>query len=134
MALVDVACGKLGGRFQRVLGVSDAVVLLEARLEPEKDLYRLRDGGLDDVDLLEAPRERVILLEDAAVLVIGSGADAAALAVGEHGLDEVRCIHHAARRGSRTDDRMDLIDEQDRARLLPQLPDDALPSRLKIPA
>jgi hypothetical protein len=58
---------------QRVL---DAVVLLEAALQALEDLDRLLDRGLDHVDLLEAPRQRRVLLEDAAVLGEGGGADA----------------------------------------------------------
>ncbi len=52
----------------------------------------------------------------------------------QHRLDEVRRVHHAARRGARTDDGVDLIDEQDRARLLLQLGDHALQALLEIAA
>ncbi len=78
---------------------------------------------LDDVDLLEAPRERAILLEHAAVFLERRRTDAAQFAGGEHGLDQVRRVHRAARGGTRTDDRMDLVDEQDRVRLLLELRD-----------
>ena len=70
---------------------------------------------LDHVDLLEAARQRVVLLEDAAVFLVGRRADAAQLAVREHRLDQVRRVHDAARGGARADDRVDLVDEQDRA-------------------
>ena len=90
--------------------------------------------GLDDVDLLEAARERVVLLEDAAVFLVGGRADAAQLAVREHRLDEVRGVHDAARRGAGADHGVDLVDEQDRARLLLQLGDDALEPLLEIAA
>jgi hypothetical protein len=76
VAVVDVAGGELGAVRQRVGGVLDAVVLLEARLQALQDLHGLLDRGLVDVDLLEAPRQRVVLLEDAAVLVVGGRADA----------------------------------------------------------
>ena len=56
--------------------VLDAVVLLEARLQALQDLDGLLDRRLDDVDLLEAPRQRRVLLEDAAVLGEGGRADA----------------------------------------------------------
>ena len=90
--------------------------------------------GLDHVDLLEATRERVILLEDAAVFLVGGRADAAQLAVGEHGLDEVGGIHDAARSRAGADDGVDLVDEEDGARLLLQLGDDALQPLLEIAA
>jgi len=57
----------------------------------------------------------VVLLEDAAVLVVGRGADAADLAVGQHRLDEVGGVHHAAGGGAGANDGVDLIDEQNRA-------------------
>jgi hypothetical protein len=63
----------------------------------------------------------VVLLEDAAKFLIGGRADAAQLAVGEHRLDQVRGIHDAARGRAGADDRVDLVDEQDRARLLLEL-------------
>src|SRR5262249_39108062 len=91
-------------------------------------------GGLDDIDLLEAARERVVLLEDAPVFLVGRGADAADLTVGEYGLDEVRGVHDAARGRARSDDRVNLVDEEDRAGLLLQLGDDALQTLLEITA
>src|SRR6185312_11349661 len=129
-----VTSGKLRGGFQRVDRVSDAMVLLETRLESHEDLDGLRHGGLDDIDLLEAPGERVILLEDAAIFLVGGRADATDLTVGEHRLDEIRGIHDAT--GGRTgpDHRMDLVDEQDGARLFLQLRDDALQALFEIAA
>ena len=56
---------ELDCRAQRLVRVRDAVMLLEAALEAAQDLDGLVDGRLGDVDLLEAPRERVVLLEDA---------------------------------------------------------------------
>ena len=45
------------------------MVILEARLQPAQDLNRLLDSRLDHVDFLEPTRQRVILLENAAVLI-----------------------------------------------------------------
>src|SRR5690606_26219882 len=105
---------------------------LEAALEPTQDLDGLGDRRLAHVDLLEAPRERVILLEDAAVLVIGGGADAAQLAAPEQRLDEIRRVHDAARGRSGADDGVDLVDEQDGPRLLLEPRDDTLQTFLEI--
>src|SRR3954468_14400234 len=105
-------------------------MLLEAALETAQDFHCLVHRRLRDVDLLEAPSERMVLLEDAAILVISSRADTAQLAVREHGLDQVRRIHHAARRGAGADYRMDLVDEQDSAGLLLQTRDHALQALL----
>src|SRR5678815_4934451 len=74
--VVDVLGRELGRRLQRRRRVLDAVVLLEARLQALQDLDRLLDRRLDHVDLLEAPRQRRVLLEDAAVLGEGGRADA----------------------------------------------------------
>src|SRR4029077_6370516 len=114
--------------------ISDAVVLLEARLEPEEDVDGFRHRGLDDVDLLETPGERVVLLEDVTVFLIGGRADAADLAVGEHRLDEIGGVHDPARGGAGPDHGVDLIDEQDRARKLLELADHALEALLEIAA
>ncbi len=101
---------------------------------PAQDLDRLRHRGLDDVDLLEAARQRVVFLEDAAVFLVRGRADAAQLAVRERGLDQVRGVHDAARGRARADHRVDLVDEQDRARLLLDLGQHALQALLEIAA
>jgi len=134
MPFVDVPRGELGGRPQGLIGVGDAVVLLEARLEPEKDVDGLGDRGLHHVDLLETTREGVILLEDVTVLLVGGRADAADLAVGEHRLDQIGGVHDAARGGAGADHRVYLVDEQDRTGKLLELADDALQALLEIAA
>ena len=117
-----------------VVGVRHAVVLLEARLEAHEDVDGLGHRRLDHVDLLEAARQRVILLEDAAVFLVGGRADAAQLAVGEHRLDEVGRVHDAARGRTRADHGVDLVDEQDGAGLLLELGDHALEALLEVAA
>ena len=134
LAIVDVARRELGRGDQRVVRVLDAVVLLEARAQALAGSRSSRHRRLDDVDLLEAPRERVVLLEDAAVLAVGRGTDAAQLAVGERRLDQVRRVHHAARSSTGADHRVDLVDEQDRAGVLLQLGEHALQALLEIAA
>ncbi len=109
-------------------------MLLVAGLQAAQDIDRVLHRGLGDVDLLEAPRERVVLLEDAAIFVVGRRADAAQLAVGERGLDQVGGVHHAARGRAGADHGMDLIDEQNRARLLLHLREHRLQALLEIAA
>ncbi len=132
--VVDVAGGKLRRRLERVVGVLDAVVLLEPGAQAAQDLDRLGHRGLDHVDLLEAARERVVLLEDAAVFLVGGRADAAQLAIGQRGLDQVGGIHHPAGRRAGADHGVDLVDEQDRAGLLLDLGQHALQPLLEIAA
>src|SRR6185295_16960195 len=79
VTIVDVARRQLRRRGQRLVLVADTVVLLEARAQPTQDLDRFGNRRLDDIDLLEAARERMVLLEDAAVLLVGRRADAAQL-------------------------------------------------------
>jgi hypothetical protein len=97
LAVVDVARRQLHRGADRVAGVLDAVMLLEVGLEALEDLHRVLDRGLVHVDLLEAARERAVLLEVLAELLVGGGAHAAELAALEGGLEEVGRVHGAAR-------------------------------------
>ncbi len=110
------------------------MVLLESGLEAVQNLDGLFHRRLGHVDLLESARQRTVLLEDAAVFLIGCRADAAQVARGEHRLDEIRRIHDAARGRAGADDGVDLVDEQDRARFLVQLPEHALEAFLEVAA
>src|SRR3546814_20152219 len=77
-----------------------------------QDLHRLAHGRLDDVDLLEAPRQRVVLLEDPTVLLERGRADAAQVARRQRRLDHVAGVHRAARRRAGADDGVELVEEQ----------------------
>jgi NAD(P)H-hydrate repair Nnr-like enzyme with NAD(P)H-hydrate dehydratase domain len=63
VAVAQVLVGQRGGQLERVGGVGDAVVGLVGGLEAAEDLDRLGDGGLEDLDLLEAAGERLVALE-----------------------------------------------------------------------
>src|SRR5262245_45660934 len=121
MAVVDESSGKLRRRGERRRRILDAVMLFESRLEALEDLDGLGDRRLGNVDLLEAPGERVVLFEDLAELVVRRRADALQRAGGKRGLQQVRRVERAARRRAGADDRMDLVDEQDRLRALGEL-------------
>ena len=111
-AVGDVAVGQVGRRDQRLVGDGDPVVLLVALAETLEDLDRVGDGGLVDDDLLEATLECGVLLEVLAVLVERGGADGLELAAGEHRLEDRRGVDRALGRTG-TDERVDLVDEQD---------------------
>jgi hypothetical protein len=134
LPVVDVPRRQLSCRDQRIIRILDAVVLLEASPQTLEDVHRLLHRRLGNVDLLEAPRECVVLLEDAAVFGVGGRADAAQLAIGERRLDQVRGVHDAARGSAGADHRVDLVDEQDRAGVLLQLAEYALQALLEIAA
>ena len=119
---------------QRRRRVLDAVVLLEARLQALQDLDRLGDRRLGHVDLLEAPRQRVVLLEDLPVLVVRGRADALQRAGGQRGLQQVRRVERAARRRAGADDRVDLVDEEDRLGAFGELLQHGLQPLLEIAA
>ncbi len=113
VAVIDVLGRQLGRSLQGGSGVLHAVVLLEARLQALEDVHGLGHGGLDHIDLLETPRQRRILFEDAAVLGEGGRADALELAAGQRRLEQVGRVQRAARGGARADQRVDFVDEQD---------------------
>ncbi len=121
MPVIDMARRELGRRDQCRIGVLDGMMLLEARLQPLQDLDGFGNRGLHDVDLLEAPRQGMVLFKYPAIFLVGGRPDAAQLAIGEHRLDQVGCVHHTARGGARADHRVDFIYEQDRAGNLLQL-------------
>src|SRR3546814_9496050 len=99
----DVLDRQVDGGLQRVVGVEHVVVLLVARAQAAQDLHRLAHGRLDDVDLLEAPRQRVVLFEDPTVLLERGRADAAQVARRQRRLDHVAGVHGAARRRAGAD-------------------------------
>ena len=109
-------------------------MLLEARLQAAQDLDRLGDRRLRHVDLLEAPRQRVVLLEDLAVFAIRGRADAFQRAGGQRWLEQVGRVERAARRRAGADDRVDLVDEQDRLRIVAELLQHRLEALLEVAA
>src|SRR5690606_7685349 len=83
-----------------------------ALLQATQDRDRVLDRGLADEDRLEATLEGSVLLDPLLVLVQRRRADAAELAAREGGLQQVRRIHRAFG-GARSDDGVDLVDEED---------------------
>ena len=94
------------------------VVLFVARLQAFEYLHGLVDRWLADFDLLETASKRAVTLERGFVFFIRRRTDAAQFAVRERGLEQVRRIHRAAGGRARADDRVYLVYEQDRVRLL----------------
>jgi hypothetical protein len=78
-------------------------------------------------------RASAVLLEHAAEFLERRRADARN-SVGEHGLDQVRRVHGATTGRAGADDGVDLVDEQDRMRLLLELRDHRLQAFFKITA
>ena len=131
---MDVARGQFDRRLHRLVGVFELVIGLEIRLQALHDLDRIRDRRLVDVDLLEAPDQRPVLLEILPVFLVGGRADAADRAAGQRRLEQVRGIHRAAGGGAGADHGVDLVDEHDRARIGLDLLDHLLEPLLEIAA
>ena len=91
---------------------------LVVRLQAHQDVDGLGLGGFQHLDLLEAARERAIAIE--ALLHIGERrrADAAQRPRCQRRLQQVAGVHRAARRRPGADQRVDLVDEENRAGLL----------------
>ena len=112
MSVGDVAVSQVGGRHDRLIGDRDPVVGLVAITQPLEDLNGVRDRRLLDDDLLEATLEGGVLFEVLAELVEGGGANGLQFATGEHRLQNRRRVDRALG-GTRSDEGVDLIDEED---------------------
>ena len=88
------------------------MVGLVALFQAAQDRDRVRHRGLSHEDRLEAPLERCVLLDVLAVLVERGRPDRAQLSAREHRLEEVGGVDGALRRPG-TDDRVQLVDEED---------------------
>ena len=107
---------------------------LVALLEAAQDRDRVLDRRLLDVDRLEAPLERRVLLDVLLVLVERRRADGAQLAAGQRGLEHVGGVHRAFG-GAGADERVQLVDEEDdRALRLLDLLQDGLEAVLELAA
>src|SRR5690606_20551632 len=94
--IIDVTRCKLRGRGECSGGIPNAVMRLEMRLEPTQDLDGLFDGGFDDIDLLETPRQSVIFFEDAAVFVVRGGPHALELSRRQRRLEQIGSVQRTA--------------------------------------
>ena len=76
----------------------------------------------------------MVFLENAAEFRVSGRADATNLAIGEYRLDEIGCVHHAARRCSGPDDGMYFINEENRAGIFADFCDYCLQAFFEIAA
>ena len=134
LAVVDIARGELHRGLDRLIGVFQPMIVLEIRLQALEDRDRVLDRRLVDVDLLEAPHQRAVLLEMLAVFLVGGRAHAADRARGQRRLEQVGGVHRAARGGARADHGVDFVDEQDGVRVRLQLLQHLLQPLLEVAA
>ena len=132
-AIGDVPVRLVHRRLDRFARVLDVVEALVAILDAEQDLDRLALARRIDLDRLEAPLERSILLDVLAVLGRRRRADAANLAAGQRRLQDVRRVEGAFGRAG-ADQRVQLVDEDDDVRIVGQLLHDRLEALFELTA
>ena len=135
-AIGDVAIREAGRGHDGAIGNRHPVVELVALLQPPQDQGALLQARLLDQDLLEAPVERRVLLNGAAVLLRGRRADATQVTPGQRRLEDAAGVAVGA---LGPHDVVELIDEEDHpARLgalgLAHLLEDAAQALFKLPA
>ena len=111
-AVGDVPVGQRRGGHEGGVGDADPVVRLVAVAQALQDLHGVGEGRFADLDGLEAALESGVLLQVLAVLVQRGGADGLQLAPGQHRLEDAGGVDRA-HGGTRTDEGVDLVDEQD---------------------
>ena len=110
-AVGDIAVGQIGGQHECGIGEAHLMVGLVTILEAMEDLNRLGHGRLLDLNRLETALESRVLFEVLAILLDGGGPDGLQLAAGQHRLEDAGGIDGAFR-GTRPDEGVDLVDEQ----------------------
>ena len=108
----DVPRGELGGGDKGRVADLDLVMDLVSLFQAPEDGHGILDRGFADEDGLKSAFEGGVLLDILAKLVERGRADAAELAPGERGFEQVRGVHRAFGLAG-TDDKMQLVDEQD---------------------
>ncbi len=134
MTIIDVAGRKLCCSAERLIAVFDVVVLLESTLQPTQDANGVFNRWLGHIDLLEAPRQCTVLLEDAAKFLEGSRANASDLARRQQRLEKIGRVHYPARGRACTDNGVNFVYEQDSLRTLAKLVQQRLEALLEIPS
>ncbi len=133
VAVGDVADREVHGGLDGGVRDRDLVVLLVALPDPHQDVHRLLERRLLDHDRLEAPLQGRVALDVLAVLVQRGGADALQLAAGQRRLEDVGGVDRALGRAG-ADERVQLVDEEDRVVGAAQLLDDLLEALLELAA
>ena len=109
------------------------MVRLVAVAQALEDLDRVGQRRLADLDRLEAALERGVLLQVLAVLVERRRADRLQLAAGQHRLEDAGGVDRALG-GTRTDEGVQLVDEQDDVAAGADLLEDLLQALLEVTA
>ena len=129
----DVPVGQLRRSLEGLVGDVDLVVRLVAVAQALEDLHALLERRLVDGDLLEATLQRRVPLEVLAVLVQRRRAHRLQLATREGRLEDRGGVDRALR-GTRADEVVELVDEQDDVAALGDLLHHLLQALLELAA
>ncbi len=132
-AVVDVPIGKGCRCDESSVGDGHAVVRLVAVAQTLEDLDGVLHRRLADLHRLEATLECCVLLDVLAVLVERGGTDGLQLAAGQLRLEDARRVD-CALCGTGTDERVQLVDEQDDVAAGVDLLEDLLEAFLEVAA
>ena len=132
-AVGDVAVGQLRRGLEGLVGDVDLVVRLVAVAQALEDLHALLERRLVDRDLLEAALQGRVALEVLAVLVQRRRADGLQLTAGQRRLEDRGRVDRALR-GTRADEVVELVDEQDDVAALGDLLHHLLQALLELAA
>jgi hypothetical protein len=127
----DVAVGEVRRGHEGLVGDRDRVVALVAVAQALQDVDRVGQRRFLDLDRLEPALERGVLFQVLAVLVEGRRADRLQLASREHRLEDRRRVDRALG-GTRPDEGVQLVDEQDDVAAGPDLLEDLLEALLEV--
>ena len=132
--VVDVARCQLGRRTQGFITVFDPVMLLETPFKAAQNTDGVFNRRFGHVDFLEAPRQSTVFFKDPAKFLERGRTNATDLTRGQQGLEQVGSVHDATGRRARTNNGVDLVDEQNGLRTLFQLTEQRLEALLEIAA
>ena len=132
-AVGDVPLGEVHRRRHDLGGDLHAVVGLVILLDAVQHIDGVGDAGLAHLHGLEAALQRLVLLDELAVLGEGGGADDLNFPAGQRGLQDVARVHRPLA-VARAGDAVDLVDEQNDIAQPFDLVDEALDPLLELAA
>ena len=130
-AVRDVAVREFHDQLEHLVRIRHLMMVLVAVLDVLQDLQRLLRRGRFDDHLLESTLQGTVLLDRLAIFVERRGTDTLHHAPRQGWLEDIGSIHRARRR-SRTDDGVDLVDEDDHLRVALYLLEDRADTLLKL--
>ncbi len=132
--VIDKACRKFRGGSEGGYRIFDLVMRFKTRLQAPQNCNRFVDRGLHHIDFLETTRQRVIFFENAPELGVRGCSDAFELPGRQRWLEQVGRVQRSARRRPSADQRVNLVDEQDRVRIFGKLFENRLEPLFEITA